>query len=159
MRPGDVWIRELESRDRVVLAYVFRHLGEASRYQRYLSIKPELHPSELDRLTTVDHWHSDALIAWSPIPRAPIGIARYVRTDEFDVAEIAVEVVDDWQRRRVGEALMLALRERAMRAGVRRFRASLLSSNRGALALARRLGPCTVTDGRHEVMEIEGRWA
>jgi len=159
MRPGEVWIRELEPRDRVVLAYVFRHLGEASRYQRYLSIKRTLHPSELDRLTGVDHWHSDAIVAWSPVPRAPIGIARYVRTDEFDVAEIAVEVVDDWQRRRVGEALLVALRERAVRAGVRRFTASLLSSNRGALALARRLGPCTITGSNHDVMEIEVRWA
>ena len=154
-----VCIRPLEPRDGVVVAYVFRHLGESSRYQRFMSIKPELHPSELERLTAVDHWHVDAVVAWSPVPRAPIGVARYVRRDEFDVAEIAVEVVDGWQRRRVGEALVLALRERALRAGVRRFTASLLRSNRGALALARRLGPCTITGGHHEVMEIEGRWA
>jgi hypothetical protein len=85
-------IRQLTGADRVALAFVFGRLGPASRYQRFLSAKPQLSAAELDRLATVDHWHSEALVAWSPVPRAPVGVARYVRSAAFDCAEIAIEV-------------------------------------------------------------------
>ena len=151
---GPATIRELTAADRAALVFIFRHLSEASRYQRFLCVKRELGARDLDRLIDVDHWHREALIAWSPVPRAPIGVARYVRAADFDLAELAITVVDDWQRRGVGEQLLLELRERALRAGVRRFTATLLRSNRGALALVRRLGPTTVTAADHDVVEL-----
>src|SRR4051812_5906827 len=119
-----VLIRELPAGDRAALAFVFHRLGAQSRYQRFLRVRRELDPAELDRLAAVDHWHSEAVVAWSPVPRAPIGVARYVRAEDFDVAEVAVAVADDWQRRGVGAALMVALRERALRAGIHRFTAT-----------------------------------
>lgn len=91
-------------------------------------------------MESLDHWHEQALIAYSPLPRAPVGIARYVRQADFAVAEIAVEVVDEWQRRGVGSALGLALRERALHAGIHRFVATVAMDNTGARALATRLG-------------------
>ena len=84
MTVGPITIRELEPSDRRALAFTFGRLGERSRYQRYLTPKPSLSARELSRLVSVDHWHHEALIAYSPPPRAPIGIARYVRLDEFD---------------------------------------------------------------------------
>ena len=133
-------IRELEASDRRAVAFTFGHLGERSRYQRYLSPKPFLSARDMSRLLDVDHWHHDALIAYSPPPRTPIGIARYVRLDEFDAAELAIEVVDGWQRRGVGTALLAALQQRALRAGIRHFSVSLLRDNTGARALAAQLG-------------------
>lgn len=133
-------IRELEASDRRAVAFTFGHLGERSRYQRYLSPKPFLSARDMSRLLDVDHWHHDALIAYSPPPRTPIGIARYVRLDEFDAAELAIEVVDGWQRRGVGTALLAALQQRALRAGIRHFSVSLLRDNAGARALAAQLG-------------------
>jgi RimJ/RimL family protein N-acetyltransferase len=152
-----VLIRELTAADRAALAFIFSRLGEQSRYQRFLGVKRVLAPRELDQLSTPDHWHHEALIAFSPVPRAPIGVARYVRTGDFDVAELAVAVVDEWQRRGVGEALLIALRERAVRAGVRRFSATLYRSNRGAQALARRLGPWSVVGAHGDVVELISR--
>ena len=136
-----VAIRELVSSDRRAVAFTFGRLSQGSRYQRYFTAKPALSVRELNRLLDVDHWHHEAVIAYSPPPRAPIGIARYVRLNEFDVAEVAIEVVDGWQRRGVGTALMAALRERALRAGIRYFTAAMLRDNAGARALARKLGP------------------
>lgn len=156
--PVGLLIRELTAADRVALALIFRRLGERSRYQRFLGIKTELGAPELDHLTDVDHWHREAVIAWSPVPRAPIGVARYVRCDEFDLAELAITVVDDWQRRGVGGELLLALRERALRAGIHRFAATMLRSNRGALALARRLGPDAAVRTHGGVVELSGSW-
>jgi acetyltransferase len=136
-------IRPLTRSDRAAVAFAFAHLGENSRYQRYLTGMPRLPPRELQRLLSVDHWHHEALIAWSSLPRKPVGITEYVRLEDFDLAEVAVAVVDDWQRRGVGRALMTALSSRAAAAGVRWFTASMLSSNKGAIALARELAPGT----------------
>jgi acetyltransferase len=126
-----VAIRELARSDRAAVGFVFRHLGTESRYQRFLTPKRELSERELARLIDVDHWHHEAVIAWSSIPRAPIGIARYVRGDEFDLAELAVAVADGWQRAGVGGELMRVLAEHACRAGIRRFTEAVRGYRRG----------------------------
>ena len=109
-----ITIRELRPSDQRAFAFTFGHLSDRSRYQRYLSPKPFLSARELSHLLDVDHWHHEALIAYSPPPRAPIGVARYVRLDEFDTAELAIEVADAWQGHGVGTALLAALQERAI---------------------------------------------
>jgi protein lysine acetyltransferase len=148
-------IRELTRSDRAALAFSFRRLGAQSRFQRFLGAKPELSARELHYLTNVDHWHHDALIAFSPVPRTPIGVCRYIRGDGFDVADIAVEVSDAWQRRGIGRALLHALRERALAAGIRRFTATALAENQAALKLARELGSCTVTHPTGGAVELD----
>ena len=149
-----ITIRELMPRDRRAVVFAFGRLSAQSRYQRYFSPKAALTPRELRRLLDVDHWHREALIAYSPPPRAPIGIARYVRLDDFDAAEVAIEVVDGWQRRGVGTALMAALTERARAAGIARFRMAMLRGNRAARALAAHLGPATVLSAAGNLVEL-----
>lgn len=68
-------VRELVTADRPAIAFAFGRLGMQSRFQRFLAAKTELSARELDRLSRVDHWHHGAVIALSPRPRAPIGIA------------------------------------------------------------------------------------
>jgi GNAT superfamily N-acetyltransferase len=147
-------IREVTRADRAALAFSLRHLGPSSREQRYLSAAPQLWPRELDRLTAVDHWHREALIAFSLVPRVPVGMAEYIRLDSFDVAEVAIAVVDRWQHHGVGHALMAALRSRARAAGVRHFEATLLRANKGALALARSLGECRTVAADGTVLQL-----
>ncbi len=134
-------IRELSPHGRAVLPFVFGRLGARSRQQRFLAVKQRLHAHEIERLIDVDHWHREALVAWTPPPRAPVGVARYSRREQFDRAELAVAVVDEWQRRGVGRALLEALSRRALRAGVRHFELSTLIDNHGAMALVRHAGP------------------
>jgi GNAT superfamily N-acetyltransferase len=69
-----------------------------------------------------------------------VAVARYARGAEFDRAELAVAVADEWQRRGVGRALTQALAARARAAGIRRFGFTALVGNHGALALADELG-------------------
>jgi acetyltransferase len=147
-------IRPLAAADRAAVAFTFRRLGEQSRHQRYLGARKTLSARELEHLVAIDHWHRETLIAFSPRPRAPIGIAEYVRLHDFDTAEIALSVVDAWQRRGVGSALLAALRSRAMAAGIRRATATTLWDNRGARALAQRLGRCRIVDGYENVLEL-----
>ena len=140
---SEITIRPLRASDGRAVAFTFGRLSMRSRYQRYFSPKPALAARELSIRLGVDHWHHEALIAFSPPPRMPIGIARYVRLDDFDAAEVAVEVVDSWQHRGVGTALIVSLTERARAAGIRRLHMAMLRDNAGARALARKLGPPT----------------
>jgi RimJ/RimL family protein N-acetyltransferase len=150
---GDVVIRELTPSDRAAIAFSLAHLGERSRYQRWLGAGPR-ETREAKRLGAADHWHHDALIAFSPVPRTPVGLAEYVRLEQFDVAELAISVNDGWQRRGIGRALARALRARAVGAGIRRFTMTVARGNRGALALARELGECTVVGAEGPAMEL-----
>jgi GNAT superfamily N-acetyltransferase len=153
-RAPELTIRGLAPGDRAALAFALSHLSDQSRYQRYLSPRPGVDHRELARLLDVDHWHHEVLIAFASGPRRPVGVAEYVRLAEFDHAELAVVIVDDWQRHGVGRSLAEALRERALAAGIRFFRVSLLRENRGALALARALGECAVTGSAGAVLEM-----
>jgi len=151
----EITIRQLAASDRRAVAFTFGRLSERSRYQRYFTTKPTLAPRELARLVDVDHWHHEALIASSPPPRAPIGIAHYVRReDDFEAAEVAITIVDDWQRHGVGTALLAALTDRAARAGIRRFHMSMLRDNVGARALASQLGRPVAAAGAGSVVEF-----
>jgi hypothetical protein len=102
--PAALWIRVLTPADRAAIAFSFGHLGAQARYQRFLGATRSLGARDLDRLASVDHWHREALIAWSLVPRAPVGVAEYVRLEDFDLAEVAIAVVDAWQRQGVGQA-------------------------------------------------------
>jgi hypothetical protein len=106
-------IRQLQASDRRALVFAFEHLSEHSRFLRFFAPKPVLSSRDLSRLLSIDHWHHEALIAFSPPPRAPIGIARYIRLeDDFEAAEVAIAVVDAWQHRGVGIAVRSLLRPR-----------------------------------------------
>lgn len=150
----EITIRELVASDHRAVVFTFGHLSDRSRYQRYFSSKQALTPREVTTLMSVDHWHHEALIAFSGPPRSPIGIARYVRLEDFEAAEVAIEVVDGWQHLGVGTALMAALSERARAAGIRHFHMSMLRDNRAARALAGRLGPATVLAAAGNVIEL-----
>jgi GNAT superfamily N-acetyltransferase len=89
----------------------------------------------------VDHWHHEVLIALHCGPRVPIGVAEYVRTDDFEQAEIAIAIADEWQHQGAGRALMAELRRRALKAGIRRITATTLYDNPGAVHLLHELGP------------------
>jgi RimJ/RimL family protein N-acetyltransferase len=148
-----ITIRTLAPSDEHALAFMFSRLSERSRYQRYFTARPTLSARELRDLLGVDHWHHEALIAFSPPPRAPIGVARYVRLDEFDAAEIAVEIIDEWQHHGVGTVLLAALADRARAAGIRRFHMSMLRDNRAARSLAGHFGPAIVFSSSGNVVQ------
>lgn len=155
--PSTIEVRELTPSDRQALRFIFEQLSPDSRQQRFLHPKAALSARELDELTQLDHWHHEAFIAWSTRPRTPIGVGRYVRGEDFDVAELAITVADRWQRRGVGTQLLLELRDRARRAGIRRFSIIAMWGNRGALRLAHQLGSCHLLCASDGVVRLECR--
>ena len=96
----------------------FERLTPASRYRRFLTPLDHLSDQQLEYLTDVDHHDHEAIAALTPAGEG-IGVARYVRWPEApDSAEVAVAVVDDWQGRGLGSALLEELTDRAGEEGI-----------------------------------------
>lgn len=154
-RPPDLVVRELTAGETDVLDAVFAGLSDTSRFRRFHGGTPRLAPATRAWLAAVDGDRHLAVAAFAP-DGAPIGIARLVGVGP-STAELAIEVVDVWQGRGVGRALLLAVAARGRAAGYRRVTAEILTENRPMLALLRAVLPVTSTraDGPESTLEAE----
>jgi GNAT superfamily N-acetyltransferase len=138
---SEVRVRPLEMGDGPELAAAVARLSPESRYRRFLSPVPRVTPSLLRSLTDVDHHSREALVAFDPVSRRGLGVARWgVLVDDPGIAEVAVAVADAKQRLGLASALLCLLLERARAEGLREARASTLGTNRAALRLTERFG-------------------
>ncbi|HEY7136869.1 MAG TPA: GNAT family N-acetyltransferase [Acidimicrobiia bacterium] len=130
---ADLAFRPVDPHDRTPIVAVFDGLSEQSRYLRYFGPKPRLSDSEIRYFTEVDHHDHEAIVATAR--DVAVGVARYVRRREDPAsADVAVEVVDEWQGRGVGSALLRRIARRAREEGVSSLHGTVLSSNRAMLA-------------------------
>ena len=156
LAPDALPIRRLASGERRPVLQVFAGLSERSRRLRFLGPKPVLRERELEHLVDVGCCGREAVVATHPETGDALGIARYVRQGaDPATAEVAFEVVDEWQGLGVGSRLASALVEIAAENGIRRLHAAVAPENRAALALLRKLGRVEWTsfvDGAYEVV-------
>jgi GNAT superfamily N-acetyltransferase len=131
LRDGSVvLIREVQAGDAPLLADGFARLSDESRQLRFLTGKPNLTAAELRYFTEIDHHDHEALGAINPDDGRGVGIARYIRDAKNPgSAEVAVTVVDDWQRRGLGTELLDRLADRARQEGIRHFTALVAADN------------------------------
>jgi RimJ/RimL family protein N-acetyltransferase len=132
--------RPLRAGERTPVLEVFAGLSERSRRLRFLGSKPRLLESDLARLVDVGCCGREAVAAINQETGRTVGIARFVRDEGAPEAEIAFEVVDEWQGRGLGKRLVAELRTLAREQGILRFRAEVAHGNAAALALVRSLG-------------------
>src|SRR5262249_17049047 len=114
VRSGPLRLRPLRADDGQRLGDLFARLSPRRLYRRVLP------PARaLARLGEVDHWQGEAIAALEGDDI--VAVARYSRAPGADVAEIALVVADEWQRRGVGRLLMRRLGRLARRRGIRSF--------------------------------------
>ena len=134
----------------------FGHLSPESRYRRFLAATPDLTEEMVRYLTDIDHHDHEAIVALDHKTGEGIGVARYVRSKErFDVAEVAVTVIDDWQGRGLGTLLLEAISARARAEGIDTFSALILATNDEMIDLFERLDPVRIIDRAPGTVEIE----
>ena len=140
--PALIW--PLLPTDAETLRDLFRRLSPESRRHRFLQVLDQLDDPMIRRLVDgVDGVQHIALLL-IVLPRegqeAPVGVARLLQhSTDPAAADIAVTVVDEWQRRGAGTALASALMERRP-AAVTRLHTVVEADNHGSLTLLSRLG-------------------
>ncbi len=131
---GVATLRPLRSEEHTALDDVFDALSPASRYDRYLTGLPQLTGPMRRALTAIDgHTH----IAWlGEVDGHAAAIGRLIRVTPR-TAEIAFEVVDAYQGRGLGTALLDTLMTVASVSGIDRMQATVLPTNHRSLRLLR----------------------
>jgi hypothetical protein len=106
LRDGSrVRLRQGQSSDTQLLLRGFERLSSKSRYQRFLAAMPELSEASVRYLTDIDHHDHEAIAALDGETGEGIGVARYVRDPQRrDAAEVAVTVLDHWQKKASGHS-------------------------------------------------------
>ena len=138
-------VRPIEPWDKDLLKQTLDRMSDTSRYRRFFAPVGEVRESELAYLTEVDHHDHEALVALEPGSGDAVGVARFVRdSDNPTRAEVAVAVVDDWQGRGLGRALLELLSDRAREEGIAHFTALVMGENRPAIDVLSKLGDTRV---------------
>lgn len=142
-----VLVRPLMESDREELATRYGQLSAQSRRLRFGSAPDRLSESALDHLVELDYDDRYALAAFMiDEPGTPgVGVARYSRVerdgdDDGDVAEVAVTVLDDYQQRGVGTALLNDLVDVARAHGITTLLGTVLWENEDLLDALRAHG-------------------
>jgi RimJ/RimL family protein N-acetyltransferase len=150
-----VCLRSIGPEDREEFLLGFEHLSPQSRYLRFFAPLLEMPARLVDQLLDTDDHRHIAIAAerFGPGDRLPgfLGVARLIRdANEPACADIAVAVIDEFQRRGLGRCLLDELSRSGQRLGLRRFRADILPENHAAKELLRGVGfkrPCHGADG------------
>ena len=124
---ADALMSPLAPGDRLLLVEGLAELSIESRYTRFGQGRGSLTEAELDYLSNIDlHNH----VAWGvAVNGEGAGVGRYIRLPDGDSAEIAVTVLDKYQRRGLGTLLFRALTAVARSDGISEFRFELVPEN------------------------------
>lgn len=138
-----VRLRPIAPEDEPLLHEAVAAMSERSVYFRFFSPLKRMSDALAHRLAVVDY--SDRFAVVATVPRDSgkeriVGVARYDRARETEVAEVAVAVIDEFQRRGLGRVLLTELARVALRHGIKTFTLIVLPENREMLGLLRTMG-------------------
>lgn len=152
-----VHVRPIVPEDEPLLIEAVAAMSERSVYFRFFSPLKRLPEALAHRLAVVDYQDRFALVATTHKPASKeriVGVARYDRVVGTDVAETAVAVVDEFQRRGLGSALLTILGKVARDHGINTFTLIVLPENQQMLGLLRKMGwihQAKLTGGVYEI--------
>jgi ribosomal protein S18 acetylase RimI-like enzyme len=138
-----VHLRPIVPEDEPLLHDAVAAMSERTVYFRFFSPIKRMSDALAHRLAVVDYHDRFAIVATSHKPSAKeriVGVARYDRAPQTDVAEVAVAVIDEFQRRGLGSVLLAELARVARTQGIKAFQLIVLPENREMLGLLRKMG-------------------
>jgi GNAT superfamily N-acetyltransferase len=138
-----VHVRPIAPEDEPLLHEAFAAMSERTVYFRFFSPIKRLSDAMAHRLAVVDYNDRFALVATTHRPSSKeriAGVARYDRASGTDIAEVALAVIDEFQRRGLGRALLAILARVAREHGIKSFSLIVLPENQQMLGLLRKMG-------------------
>ena len=152
-----VHVRPIVPEDEPLLIEAVAAMSERTVYFRFFSPLKRLPDALAHRLAVVDYQDRFALVATTHRPGGKeriVGVARYDRAANTDVAETAVAVVDEFQRRGLGSTLLTILARVARDHGIKTFTLIVLPENQQMLGMLRKMGwihHARLTGGVYEI--------
>jgi ribosomal protein S18 acetylase RimI-like enzyme len=152
-----VHVRPIVPEDEPLLIEAVAAMSERTVYFRFFSPLKRLPDALAHRLAVVDYNDRFALVATTRKHDGKeriVGVARYDRAADTDVAETAVAVIDEFQRRGLGSALLTILARVAREHGIKTFTLIVLPENQQMLGLLRKMGwihQAKLTGGVYEI--------
>ncbi len=159
-----VTLRLIRPDDAGPLRQGFSRLSPTSRYRRFLSGMTELSDDMVRYLTEIDGVNHVAVVATTDSldlkTEIGLGVARVIRLEgEPTVAEAAVTVTEEMQRKGVGRLLVRIMAEAALERGVKTIRAEVLAENAPMRRLLAEVGAVVRSDdGATLVLDIPLEW-
>jgi len=138
-----VHLRPIVPEDEPLLHEAVASMSERTVYFRFFSPIKRMSDALAHRLAVVDYNDRFAVVATTTRPAGKeriVGVARYDRAPQTDVAEVAVAVIDEFQRRGLGSVLLAELARVAKTHGISTFQLIVLPENREMLGLLRNMG-------------------
>ena len=138
-----VHLRPIVPEDEPLLHEAVAAMSERTVYFRFFSPIKRMSDALAHRLAVVDYNDRFAIVATTHNPTSKeriVGVARYDRALGTDVAEVAVAVIDEFQRRGLGGQLLAELARVGRAHGIRTFSLIVLPENGEMLGLLRRMG-------------------
>ncbi|MGA8922733.1 MAG: GNAT family N-acetyltransferase [Candidatus Dormiibacterota bacterium] len=138
-----VHVRPIVPEDEPLLHEAVSAMSERTVYFRFFSPIKRLSDAMAHRLAVVDYNDRFALVATThrlSTKERIVGVARYDRAAGTDIAEVALAVIDEFQRRGLGGALLGILAHVAREHGIKTFSLIVLPQNQQMLGLLRKMG-------------------
>jgi GNAT superfamily N-acetyltransferase len=138
-----VVVRPIVAEDEPLLHEAVSAMSERSVYFRFFSPLKRMPDAMAHRLAVVDYQDRFAIVAAARRANGKeriLGVARYDRAAGTDVAEVAVAVIDEVQRRGLGRLLLSTLAKVAREHGIKTFSLIVLPENQQMLGLLRKMG-------------------
>ena len=140
-----VRIRPLRASDGVRIKEGLERLSPESRRQRFLTPLDHLTEEEIEYFANpdgIDHLGLGMELVPEHDGAAPlgIGVARCVRMEEGDLAEMAIIITDEFQGLGAGTVLLTELARWSIRAGMPRWLGLILADNQAIRRVLERVG-------------------
>jgi GNAT superfamily N-acetyltransferase len=138
-----VTLRPIRSSDKTALQEFHSRLSPDTRFLRYQYVKGDLTESDLKNFCDVDYSNTLALVAEIDVGGQPqiVGVGRYYRLADPQVAEVAFVVQDNEQRKGIGTHLLRHLAILAWYNDIRYFVGEVLRANGTMLSVFRKSDP------------------
>lgn len=165
---SQVVLRLICSDDKPDLLLFHSRVSDESRFLRYHYLKGELTDSDLHNFCDTDSRDNVALVVERDQEgkKEIIGVGRYNRLPDSEMAEVAFVVQDNEQKKGIGTILLKHLATLAWQQGIRYFCGEVLRQNARMLSIFRKFDPsmelmvddtttCSVTVSVADAMDMK----